>query len=72
VFHVTHEDDWVQKTKALAENVGLLWRVREADNTRIKTLELKVRFLTGLACFTTALAIGGLMLLAFGWWATNG
>ncbi len=53
--------------KALAENVEILWRVRAADNTRIKTLELKVGFLTGLACFTTALAIG-LTLLAFGWW----
>ena len=55
--------------KALAENVERLWRVRAADNTRIKTLEIKVGFLTGLACFTTALAIGGLTLLAFGWWA---
>lgn len=53
--------------KGLAENVGRVWQVREADNKRIKTLELKVAFLSGLAFFTAALALG-LTLLAFGWW----
>ena len=54
--------------KALAENVGRLWKLSSIDSKRVSELEVDVARLRGLAFFTAGIVIGLLGLGLGAWW----